>query len=576
MLGRSDESIFQFEKVKAIRPGHNEAELGHALALMQQSKPLDALAILCRVLETDSSEDARTLFVQGFRSLKQYSLIAGLEKHLIAALTEAWNAPRLLAAAAGRQSLGKHPSIASRVAAEGYQFRLTRSDVEALVVNQLLLSTLKAAPVIGRNIERVLTSARRELLAIASEDGEVSEAIVEFTCALAQQCFINEYVFDVEETEIDQLRALTERFAAETSSPFVIAVIGCYLGLLDVPGAQKLLEYEWPGALKAVLKQQILEPRVEQELLKAIPRLTSVDSAVSLEVQRQYEENPYPRWVKIHRASNLRPLGDYLRKFLPVGALKGFEKPECDILVAGCGTGQQSLGLALGILGAKILAVDLSKASLAHAIRKTRELAVNNIEYAQADILKLGEIERTFDVIAAGGVLHHMADPFAAWRDLASRLRPGGLMIVGLYSAVARRDVAAARTLIANCRFLPNLDGIRRARQAIMTESEFESVRSVSERSDFYCTSECRDLLFHVQEHYLDLPQIKQAVAEFGFRFIGFQRPLPSAIRGYRARFPDDWTMTNLDNWHAYEIDNPRTFSSMYRFVVQKTDGGSD
>ncbi len=32
---------------------------------------------------------------------------------------------------------------------------------------------------------------------------------------------------------------------------------------------------------------------------------------------------------------------------------------------------------------------------------------MTNIEYAQADILKLGDIGRTFDIIESVGVLHH-------------------------------------------------------------------------------------------------------------------------------------------------------------------------
>jgi 2-polyprenyl-3-methyl-5-hydroxy-6-metoxy-1,4-benzoquinol methylase len=53
----------------------------------------------------------------------------------------------------------------------------------------------------------------------------------------------------------------------------------------------------------------------------------------------------------------------------------------------------------------------------------TRVLAVQNLEYAQADILKLGTVDRRFDGIEAVGVLHHLADPEAGWRALGSLLR---------------------------------------------------------------------------------------------------------------------------------------------------------
>ena len=75
-----------------------------------------------------------------------------------------------------------------------------------------------------------------------------------------------------------------------------------------------------------------------------------------------------------------------------------------------------------------MLAVDLSLSSLCYAKRKTRELGLTNITYAQADILRLGTLPRRFDVIESSGVLHHLADPLAGWRVLLSLLRPGGFM----------------------------------------------------------------------------------------------------------------------------------------------------
>ena len=80
--------------------------------------------------------------------------------------------------------------------------------------------------------------------------------------------------------------------------------------------------------------------------------------------------------------------------------------------------------------------------------------------------------ERAFDVITASGVLHHLADPFAAWRVLLSLLRPGGLMFLGLYSEIARREIVAARDFIAERRFCPTADDIRRCRQELCASAQ--------------------------------------------------------------------------------------------------------
>ena len=81
-----------------------------------------------------------------------------------------------------------------------------------------------------------------------------------------------------------------------------------------------------------------------------------------------------------------------------------------------------------------MLAIDLSMASLSYAKRKTAELGIENIEYAQADLLKLGSLGRTFDVVESAGVLHHLENPFEGWQVLLSLLKPHGLMRLGFYS----------------------------------------------------------------------------------------------------------------------------------------------
>ena len=190
---------------------------------------------------------------------------------------------------------------------------------------------------------------------------------------------------------------------------------------------------------------------------------------------------------------------------------------------------------------------------------------MQNVEYAQADILKLGSLGRSFDLIDASGVLHHLADPSAGWRELLALLRPRGLMRVGLYSALARADIVAARTFIAERGFASTAPDIRRCRQELL-DSPF---RAVAKYRDFYSTSECRDLLFHVQERRLTIPAIKDFLTAQNLKFVGFE--LDSAtVEAYRASHPGDPTMIDLDRWHAFETERPATFAAMYQFWVQK------
>src|SRR5262249_51142258 len=59
-----------------------------------------------------------------------------------------------------------------------------------------LRCAMEAATLPGVQIELLLGYARAELLRVASDpNGEISDDVVAFACALARQCFMNEYVY---------------------------------------------------------------------------------------------------------------------------------------------------------------------------------------------------------------------------------------------------------------------------------------------------------------------------------------------------------------------------------------------
>ena len=256
----------------------------------------------------------------------------------------------------------------------------------------------------------------------------------------------------------------------------------------------------------------------------------------------------------------------YLRSRFPLSPFRPLgDRAGVDILIAGCGSGEHSIGTARRYQGAKVLAIDLSLSSLAYAQRKTRELGLPNIEYAQADVLALGSIGRSFDVIEASGVLHHLSDPAAGWRELLKLLRPGGLMRVGLYSELARADIVAARQFIAERGFDATAADIRRCRQELLATP----LRALTRYPDFFSISGCRDLLFHVQEHRLTIPQIKEFLDGERLAFLGFELHA-GALQDYRMRYPNDRAMTDLECWDAFERERPDTFAGMYQFWCQR------
>ena len=93
--------------------------------------------------------------------------------------------------------------------------------------------------------------------------------------------------------------------------------------------------------------------------------------------------------------------------------------------------------------------------------------------------------------------------------------------------------------------------------------------------SDFFSTSACRDMLFHVQEHRMNLRTLDRFIKDHDLAFLGFEID-SSVIRSYKSRFPNDPSATNLDQWHIYEEENPDIFIGMYQFWIQKNNLGSN
>ena len=434
--------------------------------------------------------------------------------------------------------------------------------LDALVHDELLRCLLESTPLTEVGFERLLANIRSVILTTAEAGGACDEGLLDFYCAVARQCYENDYVYSLADGEADRAQrlrtSLEQALASRQECPKLWPVaVGAYFPLHTLADAPALLQRSWPPSISALFVQQVEEPAEERRLAKEIPALTEIDGEVSRSVRQQYEENPYPRWVKPALPQ---------RHTLLAGRQPG-QIP--DVLIAGCGTGLSAITFAQQAPDARILAIDLSLASLGYAKRMAGALGFHNIEFAQADITKAAAIGRSFDFIDVSGVLHHLGDPWQGWRALLSLLRPGGVMQVGLYSKLARQNVVAARALIAERGYRPIPEDIRRCREEILAAEDGSLLKSASTFSDFFTTNECRDLIFHVQEHQMTLPDIKTFLAENGVQFAGFVLDAATAQQ-FTARFPEPGAMLDLDRWHAFETQAPATFAKMYQFFVRK------
>jgi hypothetical protein len=143
------------------------------------------------------------------------------------------------------------------------------------------------------------------------------------------------------------------------------------------------------------------------------------------------------------------------------------------------------------------------------------------------------------------------------------------MMQVCLYSALGRQNVVVGRALIAERGYRPIPADIRRCREAIVAAEDGSPLKSLSQIDDFFSTSECRDMLFHVQEHRVALPEIKSFLEANDLQFMGFNLD-PTILGRFAVRFPEPSARLNLDCWYQFEIEAPKTFLGMYQFSVSK------
>ncbi len=448
----------------------------------------------------------------------------------------------------------------------------------------LLLPLMHRDSITQPILELLLTQIRRHLLLEC--DAAARAPFQPLQWALCSLGFNNEYVFFTEAEEAAALKPLRVKLVA--SLPKIdndaLTLLGSYTPLAQEDCAPQLAQWQPDDAiLKRIIEQQCHNPQDEQKRKLSLPRLDEIDDATSQKVREQYESAPYPRWNEVP---------DYTPISLPEYVARFGVKPEIisstlpkqgEVLIAGCGTGQHPIMLAASLCKSALLAVDISLSSLAYAQRKAEQYGCDQLTFMQADILKLLALNRTFDMIESVGVLHHMRDPIAGWKVLTDILKPGGMMRIGLYSQMARRSVTLAREEIKARNLGDSDDALRHYRRELMQRNyEFQRQQTGADNAltpiisdlyaatDFFSLSECRDLIFHVQEHQFTWPQIGKIVSDLGLEFCGINLMHRAELEAFEATLPPPNHPDYLIKWHAYEQQNPDTFKSMYQFWLKK------
>jgi SAM-dependent methyltransferase len=151
-------------------------------------------------------------------------------------------------------------------------------------------------------------------------------------------------------------------------------------------------------------------------------------------VKAFYEETPFPNYDGLDTRDSLRRkstesvFGRLLDEQLPRGAV---------VLEIGCGTGQMTNFLGMGrartVIGSDIC---LNSLGLGKAFRD--RFSINNAQFLQSNLFRPPFAEASFDLVMSNGVLHHTSDCAGAFRSIARLVKPGGIIIIGLYNWLGR------------------------------------------------------------------------------------------------------------------------------------------
>jgi SAM-dependent methyltransferase len=439
----------------------------------------------------------------------------------------------------------------------------------------LLLLCLRKGVIKHPGLECFLTAVRAAIFLDCPVDRFADRTLTELALALVVQGWNNDHGWaeTAEETaaltDLSVDRAKLLQGDREALRAFLCVALYRPLDKAVVPP----LTLAEANRLKPRLVRETIEPQInallrQHEAAAGVRSLRPLADTTSLKVAGQYEAAPYPRWHSLQ----MSPAGSLKR------SLGGFFEPDrlafmdgaFDVLVAGCGTGQQALQAA-SAYGPKsrLLAMDLSRASLGYARQMAERHGVTNVTFLHGDILDAGLLGQSFDIIECVGVLHHMADWRAGWQALLPKLKPGGLMYLGFYSAVSRQDLKALRTDPAypgpGC---SNADA-RAFRRDLMLRPDTAPGGSVKTSRDFYALNAFRDLVLHESEAHVTLEEIGQFLAGNGLVFRGFTLA-PEILADFRNTAPDRMRPGKLADWAGYERQHPRTFDAMYRFWVER------
>jgi len=200
------------------------------------------------------------------------------------------------------------------------------------------------------------------------------------------------------------------------------------------------------------------------------------------------------------------------------------------ILDAGCGTGVSTDYLAHLNPDAEILGVDISPGTLEVArerLQRSGGQEQAQVRLENCSLLEL-EGEQPFDYINSVGVLHHLRQPVAGLKALASLLKPGALLHLFLYADGGRWEIHRCQRALTMMGVGMDDQGLNLGRKLFDDLPEFNRLRlNHEQRWAIDCAADANfaDMYLHPQETSYKLASLFDFVASADLEFAGFSNP---------------------------------------------------
>jgi SAM-dependent methyltransferase len=531
-MANSPHTVDSVDTPAARAPGHVTKRTTPAARMVQLARLARARGHLwtafynlyaAAVVEGDPG--AGRQLAEVLNSLHAAQPMAEVEEALVLALRTPWARPASLT-----RTIVDYLMLESSVEQVAEGINLSTDDLDAAIDhlsrNQLFATLLQTSVASDLRLERLLMFLRDHLLAVAP----ATPGAMRLAALIATQAYLVEYLWPYTVGPVDEPNQ-------DGTLPPITSARALLNSMFRAPGAAEIVAIEAVAVDQAI---SCLLERVRDEPLSHTRYRDEIEAAaVSLgtsAIDPRGGPRPCPRWVNEPSAARVLPLAVQRR-------LRARRSGSGEMLVVGCGTGQDLLAISATYPQAHVTALDPSVEKLAYAAHKCAQAGLQKIGFLPGALLDVPALGWTFDVIECLAVQDHSPDPDFGCEALARCTRPGSLLRVAIHSDATRRLVGALRHARETCGLTSGLADLRRFRAELLEGRHGALPPALLRSPAFYTASGLRDLLFGEEEVAVGTSTWLAMLDQHGFTF------LCEEINGELVRHARDAGLRGASTW---------------------------